>query len=235
MVAALDAGPDLSADVPSCPGWSLEALTNHTGRIVGWATAAVRAGIDDPEGGAVAPPPFPARPESVDSAWFGQVVDGLVSVLEEAGAESSSWNHLQQPKQSRFWFRRQAHELAVHRWDAENARRPGQADPVDTELALDGIDELVDLMFTLGYQGQDLGGSVHLHATDSPHGEWLFRTVDGELLVGHDHQNADAAVHATASDLLLWLWGRLPADTDRVERSGDATVLDSFREVLKAP
>lgn len=231
MVAALEAGPDLSAPVPSCPDWTLETLTNHTGRVVGWATAAVRTGGENSDG----PPPFPSRPDSVDPGWFRSVIDDLVAALEEVGAEAPSWNHLAQPKFTRFWFRRQAHELAVHRWDAENARKPGGATPVETELALDGIDELVDIMFNLGYQGQDLGGSVHLHATDSPHGEWLFRTVEGELLVGHDHQKADVAVKGTASDLLLWLWGRLPHDTDRLERFGDEQVLASFREVLKSP
>jgi uncharacterized protein (TIGR03083 family) len=225
MAAAVGAG-SLDAEVPSCPGWTVETLTNHCGCVQWWATAAVRTRATER-------PDFPPRPPVVDAEWFEEGVQELTAALEEAGPEAEVWNFMNQPAQARFWFRRQAHEISVHRWDAENAR--GAPAPIETELALDGVDELLDVILPLGYQGGDLRGTVHLHATDSPHGEWLIRTVDGELLVGHDHQKGDVAVRGTASDLLLWLWGRLPLEADGFEVFGDRAIADRLREVLKAP
>lgn len=227
MGAAIGHGP-LDAEVPTCPGWSIETLTNHCGRVHRWATAAIRTRATER-------PDFPPRPPVVDHQWFEEGVEELAAALEEAGPDAEVWNFMGQPARARFWFRRQAHETAVHRWDVENTRRPGEASPIETELALDGIDELLDVMLPLGYQGGDLGGTVHLHATDSPHGEWLIRTVDGDVLVGHDHQKGDAAVRGTASDLLLWLWGRRPLDHLGLEVFGDRAVAGRLREVLKAP
>ena len=220
-------GHDLSAEVPTCPGWTLETLANHCGRIHRWATAAVRSRATER-------PEFPARPPVIDHEWVEEGVAELAAALEAAGPDEPCWNFMGQPPETRFWFRRQAHETSVHRWDAQKARR-ADPEPIETELALDGIDELVDVILPLGYSGDDIGGSVHLHATDSPHGEWLIVTKDGELLVGHDHQKADVAVRATASDLLLWLWGRLPLDGPGFEVFGEPAVAARLREVLKAP
>ena len=219
---------DLSTDVPSCPGWTLETLVNHCGRIHRWATANVRAKTDEGT-------PFPGRPPAIDVEWFEEGVTELLAAFEEADPDDKAWNFLGQPPTVRVWLRRQAHETAVHRWDAQNARTPGDAAPVETELALDGIDELFDVVLARAYKGDDLGGMVHLHATDSPHGEWLIRTVDGELLVGHDHQKGDVAVRGTASDLLLWLWGRVPLDAEGLEVFGDEKLAHRVREVLQAP
>ena len=60
-----------------------------------------------------------------------------------------------------------------------------------------------------------------------------MRTEGRDLLVGHGHENADATVRGTASDLLLWLWGRAPLD--RMEVSGDAAIVDRWPEVLPSP
>ena len=68
-----------------------------------------------------------------------------------------------------------------------------------------------------------LGGSVHLHATDTD-GEWLVIEAGDRLAFTRGHAKADAAARGTASDLLLLLWRRRgPGD---VEVHGDAAVLD---------
>jgi hypothetical protein len=126
----------------------------------------------------------------------------------------------------RFWFRRQAEETAVHRWDAQLAATAAP-EPIDVEVAVAGVDELLDVF--LASRRVDLGGSVHFHATDSPHGEWIVRNADdGSVLVGHGHEKGDVALRATASDLLLWLWGR-PVAESALEVFGDEAVLDRWR------
>jgi uncharacterized protein (TIGR03083 family) len=219
LSAALVAHPDgLATNVPSCPQWDVATLVGHLGRVHRWVTAMVRARSAERLD-------FPPRPEQVDAEWFDEGVTELVAALEEAGPDEPMWTFPNGGNRSRFWFRRQAEETAVHRWDVEHAL--GGAHPIGTEVALAGIDELLD-MFLAGRKA-DLGGTIHLHATDSPHGEWIL-TLDesGALLVGHGHEKGDVALRATASDLLLWLWGR-PIGESGLEVFGDEGILDQWR------
>ncbi len=204
--------------VPACPGWDVEKLVSHLGRVHRWATAIVGTKAAERVD-------FPGRPEVVDVPWFEEGVTELTAALEEAGPDAAMFTFPNGGGTSRFWFRRQAEETAVHRWDVEHAT--GRPRPIDTEVALAGVDELLDVMF-LGRKA-DLGGSVHFHATDSPHGEWIVRLdEDGGLTVGHGHEKGDVALRATASDLLLWLWGR-PVDESGLEAFGDEGLLDQWR------
>ena len=59
-----------------------------------------------------------------------------------------------------------------------------------------------------------LTGSLHLHATDTD-GEWYLGLAPDRLEHRREHAKADAALRGTASDLLLWLVGRRPADLTR--------------------
>ena len=218
--AVLAAEGHRATEVPSCPGWDVEKLVGHLGRVHRWVTAMVRAKAVDRLD-------FPPRPEVVDAQWFDEGVAELTAALGEAGPDVAMWTFPGGGGTSRFWFRRQAEETAVHRWDVEHAVAPATARPVATEVALAGVDELLDV-FLHGRKG-DLGGSIHFHATDSPHGEWIVRLdEDGALMVGHGHEKGDCALRATASDLLLWLWGR-PVGEGGLEVFGDEALLDQWR------
>lgn len=217
------AAKDLDAQVPSCPDWDVRQLLNHLGRVHRWATDFVRTGATEGK-------PFPPKPDVVDVAWFDEGVAALASVLEETDPDTPVWNFAAAaPNTARFWARRQACETAVHRWDAEAA--VGDPSPIETELAITGVDEMLDLF--LSGRKAELGGTVHFHATDSPHGEWVAR-VDPEdgLVVGHGHEKGDVALRATASDLLLWLWGR-PVAQEGLEVFGDAALLEQWKVGLK--
>lgn len=216
------AARDLDAGVPNCPGWDVRQLLNHLGRVHRWATAVVRTRASEP-------PDFPPRPEVVDVEWFEEGVTELAAALEEAGPDEAMWTFPGGGGKSRFWFRRQAVETAIHRVDVESAF--GTPRTIDVELALAGIDEMLDVY--LARRRGDLGGTVHLHTTDSAHGEWMvLDDPDGDgLMVGHGHGKGDVALRMTASDLLLWLWGRSVPD-DRLEIFGDAAILDRWRSNL---
>ena len=205
--------------VPSCPEWDVEKLVNHLGRVHRWVTAMVRTQAAERLD-------FPARPERVDGQWFEEGVTELTAALEEAGPDVRMWTFPNGGGTSRFWFRRQAEETAVHRWDAELALGAPRA--IDTELAVTGIDELLDVFFA-SRPAADLGGAIQFDATDSRHGQWLVTAdADGGLLVGHGMEQGDVTLRATASDLLLWLWGR-PVPEAGLAVVGDEALLDQWR------
>lgn len=211
----------MDTPVPACPGWDVRQVVNHLGRVHRWVTGMVRTR-------ATARAEFPPRPPVVDTEWFVEGATELASALEEAGPDVPMWT-MAAGGTSRFWFRREAVETAVHRVDVQQATGP--ADAVETELALAGIDEALDVF--LSPRAGGLGGSVHLHTTDSRHGEWIVRDDPGGsgLLVGHGHEKGDVALRGTAGDLLLWLWGRdIPGD--RLEPFGDEAILDRWRANL---
>ena len=129
-----------------------------------------------------------------------------------------------------FWSRRVAHETAVHRWDAQAAA--GAPEPVDVRLAVDGIQEMFDLLTARpGHERvRGDGETIHLHCTDTD-GEWLVRLTPQGVAVTREHAKGDVAARGTASDLLLLLWGRVPPD--RVEVFGDASLLARWQELAR--
>ena len=118
----------------------------------------------------------------------------------------------------------------MHRYDAETAARTPT--PIDAALAVDGIDEFfIVFLPRLADNFADVGnGTVHLHCTDVT-GEWLVARRDGEVAVTAEHAKGDVAARGTASDLFLFLWGRVPADA--LEVFGDAALLERFRQAVR--
>ena len=99
-------------------------------------------------------------------------------------------------------------ETALHRVDAESAA--GDVTPIDTDLAVDAIDELFEVVLTYSGTG-DLprtGATIHLHATDADlaevdgAGEWLITVGAEGVSVTHEHAKGDVAVRGPVSDLL---------------------------------
>ena len=206
-------------DVPSYPGWDVEKLVGHLGRVHRWVTAMVRA--RSPRSGWTS---HRARSGSTGSgsrrAWRSSPPPS-----RKPDPTSPMWTFPGGGGTSRFWFRRQAEETAVHRWDAELAvGRPGS----DRHRGRARRHRRAPRRVPPGRQAE-LGGTVRFDATDSPHGEWIVtKDADGGLLVGHGHDAGDVTLRATASDLLLWLWGR-PVSEGGLEVVGDEALLDQWR------
>ena len=57
---------------------------------------------------------------------------------------------------------------------------------------------------------------MHVHSTDAD-GEWLV-DFDNGLAVTREHAKGDVAVRGPASDLMLVLYGRVPARDGRATR-----------------
>jgi hypothetical protein len=115
-------------------------------------------------------------------------------------------------------------EAAVHCWDATNAI--GADEPVERTVAVDGVDEFLDEV--LPGLSRDLGGpaqTICLRTSDTTD-RWTVRAGEGSSEVIPAFDRGDATVTATASDLLLLLWGRRSPSHVRVD--GNTAALQRF-------
>ena len=119
------------------------------------------------------------------------------------------------------------HETTLHAWDAHSAL--GQELPLDRDLALDGVDEVVTMFVPRQVRLGRLVPPPHvveLRAADAPSDIGPWRLFDG------DGSAPDAVVAAPAATLLLLLWRRVPVAADAVTVDGDGA---AARQVLAAP
>src|SRR5215472_3085932 len=167
----------LSAPVPVCPGWRVRDLLAHLGFVHRWAASYVAEGRTEMTS-------EPGEEEIIQLApaddslvgWFRDGHDRLVSVLAAADPGVRCWSFLPAPSPLAFWARRQAHETAIHRVDAQlaaTAAGPGaDLDPFPAGLAADGVDELL-----MGF------GSRHPGSLSDTPAVLVIRAADGASAV----------------------------------------------------
>jgi uncharacterized protein (TIGR03083 family) len=219
LLAAHRADPD--APVASCPGWDRTELLRHVAQFHSWMRAQVEAGPDERVRFRDTPVP---GPDDDLATWYEANVAGLVAALQGVDLDGT-WPTFAGPQPGLFYPRRMALETAVHRWDADGA-------PIDPELAVEGIDEILTLFAPMvpGDRLEDAAGTIHLHATDVD-GEWLVTLGADGIRSEHGHAKGDVALRGTASDLYLWTWNRVPAD-DRFEVFGEPELLAVWRRAV---
>jgi uncharacterized protein (TIGR03083 family) len=224
VAAAESAG--LDARVPSCPDWSVADLLGHIGTVQRWAGGIVERRATEPEY-----PTDVGRPTdpAALAEWVRAGSDRLVEVLAATPPSTELWTFAG-PGPAGFWFRRQAHEVALHRVDAELASGP--ISPMDAALARDGIDEFLDVVvsFRLRARMVGTGETVHLHRTDGE-GEWLVRLGPDGPEIERAHAKGDVAARGSASDLLLVMRSRI--EPSAVEVFGDGGVLARFLDLSR--
>ncbi|MEU1406040.1 maleylpyruvate isomerase family mycothiol-dependent enzyme [Streptomyces sp. NPDC005728] len=223
--AAETAGTD--AKVPTCPQWQVKDLLRHTGAVHRWATAYVAEGH-------TAPRPLDDGP-GLDGAelvaWYRESHRLLVDTLAAAPADLECWTFHPAPCPSPllFWTRRQAHETAVHRYDAETARG-GTASAIATEFAADGIDELLR-----GFHARSRSRVrteqprvMRVRAVDAgADAVWTVRLSTEPPAASRDGSGEAEAELAGPADLLyLALWNRVPVPSV----TGDPSLAALWRE-----
>ena len=232
--AARHAGFD--TPVPTCPGWSTRDLVRHLGEIHLWAAAHVAypdnrpnyateadllTGLSErwPELGTF----WVEDEELVD--WYLETNANLTNVLETAPADLDAWTFLPAPTPLAMWARRQAHETAIHRFDAQSTGAKGS--PYDPAFASDGVDELVTGISTR--RRLDVPVSRHqtilLHATDT-NDHWLVSLESDSVTTRRTGGSADVTLAADASTLYLTMWNRIDDSAARI--TGDTDVLDTW-------
>lgn len=204
--------------VPSCPDWTVADLAEHVGGFTGFWAHVLCEGTGRPK------PPFPElQPDQQLGDWYDSVAALLVPELRATPPDTAVWTWAED-KSAAFVARRCAHELAIHRFDAQLAA--GSPQPIDAAVAADGIDEIFYMIANAGdRRGPGGGETLHLHGTDRGD-EWLLTLDDEALQVEKRHAKGDLALRGAVSDLELLLYQR-PTVGD-VERIGDESALDAW-------
>lgn len=233
MTAAARAVP-ADAPVPTCPEWVTRDLMQHQGGIHRWATSFVAEARTEPrsEGLEVVAGGWPGDEELAD--WFEAGYLALVSALEAAPPDLQCWTFLTAPSPLAFWSRRQAHETAIHRVDAEltAGRTADHLSSVTPEFAADGVDELLtgfwprrsataraETPVTLGIRCNDQDGA------------WVVTMGPDGVHTSVGAGEATCSVRGAAGDLYFTLWNR--GGNEPLQIEGDRAVLTQFGEAMQ--
>ena len=228
-LAAVIAESDLDTAVPPCPGWDVRELVRHLGGVHRWATryvaearvAAIEEELEEIAGG------WPDDDDLVD--WFRDGHSRLLRALAEAPSDLECFTFLQAPSPLAMWARRQAHETAIHRLDAEAAF--STLTPFPTRMALDGIDELATAFITRRGRGPRSSHPTSLALLPSDASQrWTVFFDSAGCRTERAAAEGAVTVSGAASDLYAWVWNR-PTIGD-VTIGGDAAVARIWSETV---
>ena len=221
LAATLDG--DSATPVPSCPGWSVTDLVAHVGSYHRWAADLLLDASPQPR----APYALRPDPDAPLAQWYRASLELLLKAIDTTDPDTPMWTVTIDQKAG-AWCRRQAHDLTIHRWDAQHAR--GHAQPIHPERATDFIDELFEAGLPYILPFLDRPVPAHSLALRSPDGTYNRRVdaATGQPHLTHDRTPADATLTGTPSDLLLTLWRRDNAAT----LTGDPAALAAWQQAI---
>lgn len=201
---------DLAAPVPTCPDWTLADLGEHLRWTHAWASHAVTAGTPDGDS------PAPGTERAALVAGYRAAAADLLDVLRATDPQAPAWTFGEE-KVAGFWQRRQVHEVTLHLYDALAAQHATDSWEPAPALAWDGVTEVATLFYPrqvrLG-RSTALTAPLRLRASDT----------GGETMLANDVVAPEVVLEGTARELLLVLWGRVPANGPAAGLLAAATV-----------
>ena len=235
-------GCDPAGQVPSCPDWNADDLLWHLGEVQWFWGSVVADRLQDVEG--LKHPDRPADRAGL-LRFFEEQATRLADAL--AAAEPDEPVYMWAPDKSvGYVARRQAHEALIHRLDAELTA--DQVTALDTELAADGVDEALRMMyggcppwgtFTPSEEQVDVVASDTGLVVPVALGRFTGTDPGDGTAYDEDDLSASAAdpqlspratVTGRAEDLDGWLWHR--RDASALTVSGDAETFARLEAVL---
>ncbi len=201
LAAAAASNP--AAGIVRYPGWTQLDLLVHTGSVHRRTSEIIRARSQE-RLGRVFPPD-----EEWDTVmpWFREGAAEMAGILEHTDPRTPVWAFGRDHSVG-AWRVRMALETAVHRWDAQRAL--GSPDPLDARLAERGIGEF-GTMWAGSIATDGVAGRLGLRATDVG-AAWVLEAADGAARLHTGAGDTGPAVAGAASDVYLWLLGRVPID-----------------------
>jgi uncharacterized protein (TIGR03083 family) len=224
------AARDLSAPVPSCPGWTATDLVRHVAEVYLHKTECMRRNARPEDW-----PPDLSGEEPL--ALFDRALAALTGEFAARSPQSPAWTWFPPEQNVGFWIRRMAQETVIHRVDAELALGL-PVSPIPDDLALDGVDEVLERFLAYGstvWQEDfgdlldDLDGrAVRVGAGDR---SWVVVLAKGAVSVS-ERGDAAASVSGAPQPMLLWLWRR--AGDEALAVDGDAALVAKLSQLLGA-
>lgn len=217
--------------IDTCPGWDMRDLVRHLSEIHLWAAAhvarrATKMWVDDLAELSESWPDlavfWPDDDDLID--YYLRTNANLVRELESAPADAEAMTFLPAPSPLAMWARRQAHEISIHRFDAQNAT--GTVSGFDPAFAADGIDELLTAfapratMFPI-----DETKTMVVHATDTDD-RWQVTMGPVGITASRGDGPGDVTLTGRANDLYLSVWNR--GDDPTIEVTGDRGLLETW-------
>ena len=214
----------LDAAVPGCPEWRVEELIGHLGDVHRWAGMIVRDQLQE------RPRRDFAGPRDGDAllAWYADGHAQLLDALRGASPDDTFWAWAPAANALAFWARRQAHETAIHRLDAEQAA--GSPTPFPATAAADGVDECLLIASKRARIPDGRGRRLHFAADDAA-GEWLVELRDDGISVQRGVSGGECSVRAPASELFALVMNR--RDAAGLHLDGDVDLLRAWRDSAK--
>ncbi|GAA3919177.1 maleylpyruvate isomerase family mycothiol-dependent enzyme [Streptomyces gulbargensis] len=231
--AAVASAPDLGAQVPTCPEWTLFDLAQHLGEgRRAWA-ATIGAGPDAaakvpaPRGDATAP-----REREALLVWLAESTRLMLEALRAAGPDRGCWawwGTSQSPKTCGAVARHQLHEIAVHTYDAQLT--VGAPEALREEVALDGVEEFVFTLCTttkawphepavIEYRAAEGRSWRNWLSGDGARAARLSATSLPPAATAEEVPEViDASIEGPASELVLAFYGRVPLESLKVDDS----------------
>lgn len=213
----------LDAAVPCCPPWRVRDLLRHQGYVHRWAAAYIANQYTERVPRLTEAELLAAGPDDAGLIdWFVAGHQALVGTLRGADPDLECWSFLPAPSPLAFWARRQAHETAIHRVDAEQA--VGPVTPFPADFGADGIDELL-----MGFFGRDAPGTMldsltlGVDAADV-NASWVVGNKAASVPPG-GVGGTDCTLTGPASALYLLLWNRATVADGGIAVGGDLDVL----------
>lgn len=214
---------DLATLAPSCPGWNVHELVAHLGTANWWGGANVREA--NPEARArgmravTESAPAATEGSAALAQWYAGLAGAAIESYAEAAPDAPTWTFAG-PGRADYWLRRQLHETAIHRWDLERALS-GEAGttPLMDDVAVDAVDEFCTaLRPIISAAAPPLPVTIRVRAGER---EWVLPGAEDA---------GEVEVAGPPETLALLLWGRVGADADGLEITGDRDGLDAALE-----
>jgi uncharacterized protein (TIGR03083 family) len=226
IVAAGRLGTDVA--VPTAGDWTLADLLRHVGTIYARVARILTERLTESPG---ADPQPAADLDPVN--WVRDELDELVEALSSTDPDTPVWNWSTQPDVAAFWARRMTHESTIHRWDAQRAHELTQ--PIETDLAHDGLDELVDVILPrIAVRDRvELPAATYLFTATDEGTSWPVRLGEDGVQRLEVAKDPDVRVRGTSSGLLLAMYNRIPWTWTSLEVEGDAALLDAWSKSLR--
>lgn len=218
--------------VPSCPGWNTNDLAKHLAHVYLGQAFVVETGKQAAAKEHLAP--YPCTENFVEFMGWG--FTAITKALDVARVERETWSWHHSDHTVDFWFRRMAHETVIHRVDAELAC--GKVTAIPEDLALDGVDEVLDFLPLLGsWDGAPNipFGIVSVTAKTSKgevHWDLEFASEIATVKQASSiNPNARLTISGSAEAMDLYLWGRIESTDARITLVGEGE--ETFKQLMQ--